>query len=85
MSFGYVMDPKNNKKNPVDPTQTTFSENNNYQRANIGENKKKIIAENVSFQGYFTVVFLDKKTGCHSFKMAIFSKFSGDFMSHIIG
>ena len=28
------------KKNPVDPTQTTFSENNNYQRANIGENKK---------------------------------------------
>ena len=40
MSFRYVMDPKNNKKNPLDTMQTTFSEKNNYQRVNIGENKK---------------------------------------------
>ena len=40
MSFGYVMDPKNNKKNPLDITQTTFSENNNHYRVNIGENEK---------------------------------------------
>ena len=38
-------------KNPLDTIQTTFSENNNYQRVNIGENiKKKIIAEDASFQ-----------------------------------
>ena len=30
MSFRYVMDPKNNKKNPLDTMQTTFSEKNNY-------------------------------------------------------
>ena len=28
------------KKNPLDTTQTTFSENNNHYRVNIGENEK---------------------------------------------
>jgi hypothetical protein len=27
-------------KNPLDTTQTTFSENNNYYRVNIGENER---------------------------------------------
>ena len=27
-------------KNPLDTIQTTFSENNNYYRGNMGENKK---------------------------------------------
>ena len=44
-------------KNCLDTTHTTFSENNNYQRGNVGENReKKNIPENVSFQGYFIEV-----------------------------
>ena len=40
LSFVYVMVSKYNQKNHLDTTQTTFSENNNYYRGNIGENKK---------------------------------------------
>ena len=51
-------------KNNLDTTQTTLSENNNYQRGNISENKnKKIILENISFHGYFTEVNFDTPEG----------------------
>ena len=45
--------------------------------------------ENALFQGYFTEVSFDTSEGnqlikYHIFKMAIFQKFFGDFMSHII-
>ena len=45
-------------KNHLDTTQTTFSENNNYLRGNISENKK-IIPENASFQRYFAELSFD--------------------------
>ena len=38
--FGICYGPKIQSKNHLDTTQTTFSENNNYYRGNIGENKK---------------------------------------------
>ena len=38
-------------KNHLDITQITFSKDNNYQRGNIGENKKNVIPEKASFQG----------------------------------
>ena len=49
--------------------------------------KIKIIAENASFQGYFTEVCFDtsKETNCPIFKMVIFSKFFDAYMRHIIG
>ena len=42
--------------------------------------------ENVSFQGYFAEVFFDtfQETSSHISIMAIFSKFFGAFMRHII-
>ena len=42
--------------------------------------------ENASFQGYFAEVFFDtsKETSSHISIMAIFSKFFGAFMRHII-
>jgi hypothetical protein len=48
---------------------------------------KEFIAENASFQGYFTEVFFEPtmETVCYIFKLDIFSRFFDDFMSHIIG
>ena len=51
---------------------------------------KKIIAENASFQGYFTEVCFDTLKGNQQShfqysKIAIFSKFFGDFMRHRVG
>ena len=74
MPFGYVMDPRNNKKNPLDTTQTAFSKNNNYQRVNIVESKKMSLLKMHLFRGISPKCFLtpQKKTGCDIFKMAIF-------------
>ena len=74
------------RRNPLDTTQTTFSENNNYYRVNIGENKKKSLLKMHLFRGISPKCFLtpQKETGCHIFKMDVLSKFFGDFMSHLI-
>ena len=49
---------KKSSKYHLDTTQTTFSENNNYLRGNISENKK-IIPENASFRRYFAELSFD--------------------------
>ena len=70
----------------LDTIQTTFSENNNYNRGNIGENLFLSSLKMHYFKGSLPkwVLTPQKKTSCHIFKMAIFSKFFGDIMSHII-
>ena len=65
--------------------ETTFSEINNY----YGEISVKInffpCLKMCHFRGKIPKYVLtpQKKTSCHIFKMAIFSKLFGDFMSHI--
>ena len=78
--------PKKWSKCHLDTIQTTFSETNNYFRGNIGE----IIFLSSLKMHYFRgslpkwVLTPQKETSCHIFKIAIFSKFFGEFMSPII-
>ena len=53
----------------------------------MGENKKVHFLKMHPFRGISPKCVLtpQKETGCHIFKMTIFSKFFDDFMRHIIG
>ena len=77
--------PKKLSKCHLDTIQTTFSEDNNYNRRNIGENLFLSSLKMHYFRGSLPkwVLTPQKKTSCHIFKMAIFSKFFGDIISHI--
>ena len=74
-------------KNHLDTTENTSSENHNYQIGNMGENKKKSLWKRHPFSGISPKCVWTplKETGCHIFKMTIFSNFFDDFMRHIIG
>ena len=78
--------PKKLSKCHLGALQTTFSENSNYYRGNIGENLFLSSLKMHYFRGSLPkwVLTPQKKTSCHIFKMDAFSKFFGDFMSHII-
>ena len=75
--------PENGSKYHLETIQTSFSEINNYYREIFVKINFFPCLKMHHFRG--KVLTPKKKNSCHIFKMTVFSKLFGDFMSHILG
>ena len=78
--------PEKGSKYHLETVQTTFSESNNYYRAIFVKTNFFPCLKMHHFRGKIPKYVLtpQKETSSPIFKIAIFSKFFGNFMSHII-
>ena len=78
--------PKKRLEYHLEAVQTIFSENDNYYRTIFVKFNFFPCLKMHDFSGKIPKEILtpQKKTSCHIFEMAIFSKVFGDFMNHII-